>query len=63
VTTKGSTALLSPRSALVLVIATIVAFIAGMLAHLSGSPPAAAVLYGGGAFGATLLAANSLIGQ
>jgi hypothetical protein len=58
----GGPPLLSTRSALVLLIALIVGYIAGTLAYLSRASPPAAVLYAGGAFGAALVAANRLIG-
>ena len=61
-TAEGGPPLMSPRSALIFVVAFIAALIAGLLAHLSGSSLPAAVLYGGGAFGAALFAANSMIG-
>jgi hypothetical protein len=62
VTIKSGPPLLSTRSALVLLIALIVGYIAGTLAYLSRASPPAAVLYAGGAFGAALVAANRLIG-
>jgi Zn-dependent protease len=59
--TPSRDGLVSVRAAVVLLTAIIVGCAAGALAHLAGQPTAAALLVAGGAFGATLGLANSLI--
>lgn len=53
--------LLSLRAMVVLLTSVLVGCAAGVLAHLAGQPLPAALLVAGGAFGATLGLANSLI--
>lgn len=53
--------LLSVRAAVVLLVAIVVGCISGGLAFLAGQPLAGAVLVGGGALGATLGLANTLV--
>jgi hypothetical protein len=55
--------LLSARAALVLLLAFTTGLLAGVLAHLAGDSPPAAVLYGAGATGAALLLFHTIISQ
>jgi hypothetical protein len=55
--------LLSLRATVVLLLAMLTGFAAGVLAHLAGQPVAAAVLVGGGAAGAALALFHNLIGH
>lgn len=53
--------LLSLRAVVILLVAVVVGCLAGGLGYLAGQPVAAAVLLGGGAAGATLGLAHTLI--
>lgn len=55
--------LLTPRAAVVFLVAFIVGLLVGGLAHLGGASPSASAIASGGAFGATLMIANTVIGR
>lgn len=59
--TSPRSGLLSLRAAVILLVSIVTGCIAGGLAFLAGQPPAAAALVGGGALGATLGLANTLV--
>ena len=53
---------ITQRAALILLAALLIGVAAGILAHLAGSNPAAAVLYGGAACAGAISLLNALIG-
>jgi hypothetical protein len=53
--------ILTQRAAIIFVSGLVIALIAGVLAHLAGSKPAAAVLAGGGAFAGAVALLHQLI--
>lgn len=59
--TSSRGGLLSLRAAVVLLVAIVVGCVAGCLAFLAGQPIAGAILIGGGAVGASLGLADTLV--